>query len=191
MSPYTENKTFKSIQSNKNMLKQGDYENCSFVNCDFSNADLSDFTFIDCTFTDCNLSVAILHNTIFRDITFKSCKMLGLHLYDCNTFGLSFSFENCVLNHSSFYKTQCKKTVFSNSELQEVDFTECDVTEAQFLNCNLTNASFDNTILEKADLRSSYNYKIAPEINRIKKATFSIHGLPGLLDKYDIEIVDM
>jgi fluoroquinolone resistance protein len=47
---------------------------------------------------------------------------------------------------------------------------------------------FDHTILEKADLRSSYNYSFDPEINRIKKAMFSLQGIPGLLNKYDIEI---
>jgi len=29
---------------------------------------------------------------------------------------------------------------------------------------------------------------IDPEVNRIKKAKFSVSGVPGLLNKYDIEI---
>ncbi|HZB12656.1 MAG TPA: pentapeptide repeat-containing protein, partial [Chryseolinea sp.] len=81
-----------------------------------------------------------------------------------------------------------KKTVFKNSQLQETDFTECDVTGALFDNCDLTNATFAFTILEKADLRTSYNYSIDPEKNRVKKARFSLQGVTGLLDKYDIEI---
>jgi fluoroquinolone resistance protein len=43
-------------------------------------------------------------------------------------------------------------------------------------------------LLEKADFRTAYNYSIDPEKNRIKKAKFSIFGVTGLLDKYDIEI---
>jgi hypothetical protein len=43
--------------------------------------------------------------------------------------------------------------------------------------------------MEKADFRSAFNYSINPEINRIKKAKFSLTGLQGLLGKYDIEIV--
>jgi len=35
--------------------------------------------------------------------------MLGLRFDMCNAFGLSFSFEGCQLNHSSFYKTQLKR----------------------------------------------------------------------------------
>jgi hypothetical protein len=47
---------------------------------------------------------------------------------------------------------------------------------------------FENTLLEKADLRTAFNYSIDPEMNRVKKAKFSIAGVTGLLDKYDIEI---
>jgi uncharacterized protein YjbI with pentapeptide repeats len=81
-----------------------------------------------------------------------------------------------------------KKTVFKNSQLQEIDFSECDLTEAIFNNCDLARAIFDNTILEKADLHSAYNYSINPDTNRIRGAKFSISGITGLLDKYDIEI---
>jgi hypothetical protein len=49
-------------------------------------------------------------------------------------------------------------------------------------------ATFESTIIEKADFRTSFNYSIDPEKNRIKKARFSLAGIAGLLDKYDIEI---
>lgn len=114
--------------------------------------------------------------------------MLGLRFDDCSDFGLSFSFEGCTLNHSSFYKTKIKKTIFKNSQLQECDFSEADLTQAVFTNCDLKNAHFESTVLEKADLRTAYNYSINPELNKIKKAKFSASGIAGLLDKYDIEI---
>jgi uncharacterized protein YjbI with pentapeptide repeats len=57
-----------------------------------------------------------------------------------------------------------------------------------FDNCNLTGAAFDNTTLEKADFRTAHNYSVDPERNRVKKARFSIQGLAGLLNRYDIEI---
>jgi len=65
---------------------------------------------------------------------------------------------------------------------------ETDLTGAVFDNCDLTQAIFDHTILEKADFRTSYNYSFDPEINRIKKAKFSVPEVSGLLDKYDIDI---
>lgn len=185
---YIEDKTFERIDFTQNALAKGTYENCIFNNCNFSECELSAFQFIDCAFNGCNLSLAKLNKTVLRDVTFKDCKMLGLHFEQCSEFGLSFSFDGCQLNHSSFYKTKIKKTVFDNSELQEADFTETDLTGVVFNNCNLANALFDNSILEKADLRTAHNYSIDPETNRIKKAKFSISGISGLLNKYDIEI---
>jgi uncharacterized protein YjbI with pentapeptide repeats len=114
--------------------------------------------------------------------------MLGLRFDTCNEFGLSFSFDSCQLNHSSFYKTKIKKTIFKNSQLQEVDFAACGLTSAVFENCDLSGAVFENTDIEKADFRTSYNYSIDPEINRITKARFSILGVSGLLEKYNIII---
>jgi len=113
---------------------------------------------------------------------------LGLHFEDCSDFLFSVSFDNCILNLSSFYKRKLKKIIFKNTSLQEVDFTEADLSLAQFDNCGLRGATFVATILEKADFRNAHNYAIDPELNRIKKAKFSLGGIAGLLNKYDIEI---
>ena len=181
---YIQDQTFDRNAS----LQSGEYDNCIFNGCDFAEHDLSAFKFAECTFNGCNLSLAKLNGTAFRDVQFKDCKMLGLRFDSCNPFSLSFSFEGCQLNHSSFYKTKIKKTVFNDSQLRETDFAETDLTNAVFHNCDLMNAVFDRTILEKADFRTSYNYTIHPEANRIKKARFSVAGIAGLLSKYDISI---
>ncbi len=181
---YILDKTF----DKSSLLAKGEYENCIFNAVDLAGSDLSDFTFIDCTFSNCNLSLAKLNKTVFRDVPFNNCKMLGLRFDLCAEFGLSFSFDGCQLDHSSFYKTKIKKIVFRNSQLKETDFTESDVTGAVFDNCDLIHAVFDHTTLEKADFRTSYNYSIDPDMNRIRKAKFSISGIPGLLGKYDIDI---
>ncbi|KAA6329125.1 Pentapeptide repeat protein MfpA [termite gut metagenome] len=114
--------------------------------------------------------------------------MLGFRFDNCNDFMLSVGFENCSLNFSSFYKTKIKKTIFKNSQLREVDFSECDLTGSVFENCDLMQTTFNSTIIERTDFRTSYNYSIDPEKNRIKKARFSLFGVLGLLDKYDIKI---
>jgi len=181
---YIQDKTF---YRNDTPIK-GNYENCIFNGCDFSEKDLSGYKFTECVFNDCNLSLAKLNKTAFQDVKFNGCKMLGLRFDTFNEFGLSFWFNNFLLNHSSFYKAKIKKTNFINSQLKETDFAEADLYNSIFDNCDLERAIFDQTILEKADLRTSYNYCINPESNKIKKAKFSILGVVGLLDKYDIEI---
>jgi len=185
---YTENATYDKADFTQKQLKKGEYENCIFNNCNFSNTDLAEIKFTGCRFSGCDLSLASLKKTSFHDAVFSGCKMLGLNFGDCNDFNLSFTFKNCLLDHCSFYRTKIRKTIFTDTKLQEADFTECDLTGSVFENCDFTRAAFDGTILEKADLRTSRNFSIDPEINRIRKAKFSLSEIGGLLDKYQIEI---
>lgn len=185
---YIEDKRFDKTDFSEMMLAEGDYEGCTFSNCNFSNANFTNLHFIDCQFSGCNVSTATLTKTTFQNCKFNDCKLSGLLFEDCNSFNFTVEFIGCVLNLSSFYKMKLKKTKFKNSSLQEVDFTETDLSNSLLDNCDLSGATFQNTILEKADLRTSYNYSMDPSQNRIKKAKFSMAGIAGLLDKYDIEI---
>ena len=153
-----------------------------------STANLSGRRFIECEFFDCDLSTANLNQASFQEAHFKDCKMLGLRFDHCNPFGFIVHFENCQLSHASFYQVKLAKTAFANSKLHEVDFTESDLSGANFDHCDLLNATFDHTILEKADFRTSFNYSIDPETNRIKGAKFSLPSVIGLLNKYGIKI---
>ena len=181
-------KEFNKIDFSNQTMPSDEYEGCTFLNCDFSNAVLMHSTFDACTFESCNISMANIANAAFRDVEFKECKMLGLQFADCNEFGLSFSFDNCMLNHSSFYKRKLKKIVFKNCQLHETDFAESDITGSLLDNCDLMGAVFNQTIMEKSDFQTSYNYSINPEENRIRGAKFSLQGVAGLLDKYKIVI---
>jgi uncharacterized protein YjbI with pentapeptide repeats len=115
--------------------------------------------------------------------------MLGIQFDTCNSFGISFSFHNCTLNHAIFYGTKIKSTKFINCQLHGIDFTDCDLANAHFSNCDLLNSTFSNTNLEKADLSTSIDFSIDPEKNKLKKAKFSVSGLVGLVAKYNIDIV--
>jgi hypothetical protein len=114
--------------------------------------------------------------------------MIGIQFGDANAFGLSFSFEDCILTNASFYKNKIKKTTFINSKLNEVDFSEADLTESVFTNCDLSGAVFSFTNLERSDFRTAINYSIDPEKNKIKKSKHSVSELSGLLEKYDLKI---
>ena len=186
--PYIEETNFDKIDFAQTPLLASDYENCKFNNCHFSNYDLSNINFSECVFTGCNFSMAKTAKTSLRDVQFKECKLLGIHFEDCDRFLLSFGFDHCLLNLSSFYTLQLKKTVFKNCSLIEVDFSEANLTESVFDHCDLTNALFDNSVLEKADLRTAYNYSINPERNKIRKAKFSLPEVLGLLGGFDIVI---
>src|SRR4051794_32746946 len=185
---YIEDKILNQADIAEIPFQQNEFENCTLNQCDFSGGDFSDSIFIECTFNNCNLSLVKLSGTTFRDVKFSGCKMMGLIFYDCSKFGLAFNFDDCTLDHSSFYQTKITKAIFKNSRFHETDFTDCNLTGTVFNNCDLLTAKFENSILTKADLRTAYNYSIDPELNKIKGAKFSFPAVAGLLTKYNIII---
>ncbi len=188
MPNYLADQTFEKIDFSLETPTAKEYDHCTFINCNFANTDLSNINFNECEFTGCNMSMAKLIKTSFREAKFKHCKLFGLHFEDCNPMLFSVQFDTCQLNFSSFYKLKMKKTIFKNTVLQEVDFTATDLTGAIFKDSDLNRAKFENTLLEGADFRSAQHFILNPEQNRIKKAKFSLQGLPGLLTSYAIEV---
>jgi fluoroquinolone resistance protein len=134
------------------------------------------------------LSNAKIDGTAFRQVVFKECKMLGLRFDLCNVFLLSFAFDHCQLNFSSFYLLKIKNTQFRACTLQEVDFSECDLSKSSFAESDLSGAIFDQTNLEQADFATAYHFNIIPEKNKILKAKFSKQNIEGLLSHYKIVI---
>jgi len=185
---YFKEKKFDGINYTQEKLEKGEYEKCIFDNCIFSKVNLIDFNFVDCEFKICDLSMAKVLNTAFRDVKFTGCKLFGLHFEDCNKFVFAVVFDGCRLNLSSFYKLSLKNITFKDCNLKDVDFTESNLSGMIFENCNLTGAIFENSNLEKADFRTSVNFSINPENNRVNKAKFTFAGALGLLDKYNIVI---
>jgi len=185
---YIVDKTFSKLDFEEDPIPHGDYEECEFVNCNFAGADLGKFVFIDCNFNGCNLAMAKTAGTSFRNNNFTDCKLTGVQFSECDPFLFAVNFEKCILNLASFYKQKMKNARFSNCSMNEVDFTQTDLTGATLHNCDLAKAVFDQSNIEKADLRSSFNYSIDPTINRVKKARFSMPGAVGLLDHLDVRI---
>lgn len=183
---FTVEQHFYDIQFADTPLEPGDYENCSFVSCNFANFDLTGFEFVDCRFEECDFSMAIITGTAFKGVHFENCKLLGLSFDRCNEFLLSMTFSGCQLTLASFQKLKLKNTSFASCNLREVDFTQSDLTGSTLAECDLAAAIFENTNLEKADLRSAFNFSIDPSNNRIRKAKFSRESLSGLLDKFGI-----
>ena len=186
--PLTTDAAFENIDYAEHPLPHGEYENCTFTNCTLHHADLSGFVFRGCAFTACDFSLATVRNTTFRDARFTECKLMGVHFDTCNKLLLTVEFDACMLKHSTFHKLALKKTRFAGCTLHDADFTDADLTQSVFDRCDLLNAQFDRTTLRQADLRTSFNYIIDPEKNNVKKARFSLSGVVGLLQKYDVVV---
>ncbi|HVS94543.1 MAG TPA: pentapeptide repeat-containing protein [Mucilaginibacter sp.] len=184
-----EDRTFTKITAADPVLASRQFEYCKFISCDLSGADFSNILFIDCVFEDCNLSLANLSNAGLQNIRFKNCKFSGVNFGRSLDFLMEMHFDGCNLDNAIFYKKKNKKAIFKDCSMIETDLTEADLSDCKFDNCNMHRATFDQTILKSADLSSSYNFIIDPDNNMIKGAKFSVHGLPGLLVKYGIEVV--
>ncbi|HWR02042.1 MAG TPA: pentapeptide repeat-containing protein [Chlorobaculum sp.] len=166
----------------------GVYEECRFRHCNFSGADLSGVIFRNCTFESCDISLAKLAGTGLQEVRFVNSKLLGLNFIGCRKLLLRTEFERCMLKLAVFNGLDMRNTKFADCDLREADFTNTNLGGASFGDCDLRQALFFHTNLENADFRTAFNYSIPPETNRIRKAKFSIHGLAGLLEVYEIEI---
>jgi uncharacterized protein YjbI with pentapeptide repeats len=181
-------KTFEKVLYFNQKVNNREFDGCIFRNCDFSASDFSYNTFIDCEFIDCNMGMTKLTGSSLKSVSFKTCKLLGIEFHLCEDFLFSVDFENCILDYSSFANKKMPKTRFLNCSMKEVVFIGADLTKSVFENANLDNAVFNDTQLKEADFTTAYNYKIDPEFNPMKKAKFSMMGIPGLLEKYDLKI---
>ena len=185
---YYAEETFNGTDFTLESFNPGDYENCRFLNCRFTNINLSGCTLIDCEFVDCDLSNVKLAGVSIQNCSFTNCKMVGSPFHNCTKFGFSATFKSCNLNFSSFFKLDVSRCTFDDCQLQDVDFSQAVLTGVVFEYCDFAKATFSSTTLLRTDLRSSYNFSINPEQNQIRGALFSIQGLPGLLEKYNIVV---
>jgi uncharacterized protein YjbI with pentapeptide repeats len=183
-----EDKVFTSIDFTTRGVSPSVYEYCSFKHCDFSKLSLENFRFLECDFSECNFSNALFTNTSLQNVTFSSCKLIGIAFEECNSFNFSVTFDGVNLDHCTFYKMDVRKIKFKKSSLMEADFTEANCKGVSFEQCDMSRAYFDNTNLQEADFMTAMNYVISPLSNQIKGAKFSKDGVEGLLKVFGIVV---
>jgi fluoroquinolone resistance protein len=182
-------KTFEDISYSGKTVKGREFEECTFKGCDFSNSDFSHNKFLQCTFEKCNLSMMKLNSTALQDAVFNNCKLMGVNFSECQDFLFSVRFDSCILDYAVFMGKKMPKTRFSKSSLKEVSFIQAGLSDCLFDHADLSGAIFNGTDLTGANFITALNYGMDPELNILKKASFSLDGLPGLLLKHKIKIV--
>ena len=144
---------------------------------------------MDCEFIDCNLSMLELQGSSLKNVTFKNCKLLGISFENCDDFLFQVYFENAVLDFAGFNNKKMPKTKFVNCSLRETSFVGTHLKQSSFEKCDLQGAIFNESDLTECNFTTATNYQIDPQFNVLKKARFSLQGIPGLLEKYDIKII--
>lgn len=184
-----DDKVFEEISHAGKTVSGREFNGCTFKRCDLSDSNFTNNKFIECVFDGCNLSMMKLAKSSLNNVEFKNCKILGVNLSDCQDFLFSVAFEGCILDYASFMGKKMPKTRFVKSSLKEVSFSQANISGSVFDDCDLNGAIFNRTDLSGANFITAYNYDIDPEINLVKKASFSAQGIHGLLSKYQIRIV--
>lgn len=165
-----------------------EFEECTFRKLELSRTAFTNTNFINCHFEGCNLTRVELKNTKLYDVRFAGCKLAHVDFSFCNAFGFYIGCQDCQLDYTIFIDRKLKKAQFVDCSIKEAQFIKCDLTGTVFKHCNLELARFEGNNLSQADFTSSYNLELNPDDNKVKKARFSLHNLPGLMTKYDLVI---
>ncbi|MFD2569483.1 pentapeptide repeat-containing protein [Spirosoma soli] len=182
------NEVFTDIEQLPLVWADHEFEQCTFKKLDLSRAVLAKANLINCRFEDSKLTQVDLTQAKLNDVKFINCQLPQVDFSVCNSFGFGVAFDGCQLDYAVFLNLKLKKTSFIDCSMKEVHFVACDLTGSGFKNCNLELAKFDNNNLSQVDFSTSYHVSLDPAENKVKKARFSVHNLPGLLTKYDLVI---
>lgn len=167
------------------------FENCEFVGINFSELS-SDFTFksvsfTDCVFKSCNLANQNLTNTIFRNVKFEACNLIGINY--CNMKRVEgLSYADCKLNFSSWQSLKLKKMPVLNCQVIDADFSGSDLSESAFTNSILSGTNFNGATLVQADFRGAKDYLFDVRTAKLKGLKLSMPEAMNLLQVLDINV---
>lgn len=185
---------FEKIDLYQVMIKNAEFEECTFTSCDFSEAIFRSCRFIDCHFINCNMSVMRLTDSKLSGCSFESCKLLGIDWTMCDWKSLLSSepmkFSQCILNDSNFFGIEMDRIEMKECSVKETDFRSGSFKNAIFTACDFKGALFGNTHLEYANFADASNTNIDFKYNYLKGAIFSRFEALYLLESMGIVLVD-
>src|SRR6187431_523865 len=187
-------KTFDGLDATGESFTEIVFENCIFQQCNFSDRRFYKCKFVDCVFTASNLSNINVDYSKFFDTSFNQSKLVGVDWTKADwprfNFTAPISFNECIINDSSFFGLALSELVLEHCKAHDVDFRSGTFTKAKFSYTDFTNSLFMKTNLREADFSEAENYDIDIFNNEIKAARFSRHEAVRLLNSLDIELVD-
>ena len=185
---------FKGLSLHGEKVTKAEFETCTFISCDFSETFFSSCRFVECRFENCNLSLMKLTSTKMSDVTFESCKMIGIDWTMGDWKSLlsaePIRFSECILNDSNFLGLTLDEMVMKECRAKEVDFRNATLKKSNFKGTDFKGALFENTHLEEANFTEAQNTNINIHTNHLKGAIFSRYEALFLLETMGIVLVD-
>lgn len=186
--------TFNQLDVPETLLREVEFEACTFRECDFSSARWQYCRFINCQFIACNLSVVDLTGSRLFGVSFTDSKLIGIDWTKANwpIYHLDFelSFQRCLLNDASFFGLTLHELQMAGCRLHDVDFREGDFRQSVLTDCDFTASQFMRTNLQQADLTDSHGFALNVLENQVTGAKFSRYEALVLLESLGIELVD-
>lgn len=180
-------KVLSNITLTKKSIKDKEFEECRFIKLHLTDCKIEKCKFINCSFEDCILSAIKPFNSIFFEVEFKECKVIGCD-WTLSAKVDSLSFSNSQISYSNFRFLKLTKLKLINCIAKEADFTETDLSEGDFTGTDFEGARFLKTNLTRANFRKAINYLIDIKSNTITKAQFSYPEAINLLKCMDITV---
>lgn len=186
--------TFEQCDMAHGSFRDIEFEDCLFADCDFSAARFQNCRFNQCRFKRCNLSLAVFAASRLFGVTFVDSKLVGVDWTraDWPDFHKDFelTFQQCILNDSSFYGLTMQQLAIYECRVQEVDFRHGNFSAASFTQNDFTGSLFVQTNLSRADFSGSEGVSINVLENTLRGAKFSRFEALSLLESLGIELVD-
>jgi len=185
---------FEKIVISSEIIKNAEFEECTFISCNFSETLFRSCRFIDCRFENCNLSLLKLTDTMISGCEFIDSKMIGIDWTMCDWRSLLSSepmrFKECILNDSNFYGLTQDRMEMKSCSVRESDFGSGSFKNANFSSSDFKGTLFSDTHLEYANFKEAVNTNINLTTNYVKGAVFSQHEALYLLENMGIVLVD-
>lgn len=182
---------FKQLDATQATLKGIEFFDCTFERCRFVEAEFISCKFIDCSFKDCDLSLASVRDSTFNAAKFESCNVMGINWTEAQ-WGMmtGIHFEECTLNHGSFFGIDLTRSAFLICIIRNVDFAEANLSGVDCRGSDFENSRFHQTDLTQADFTGAKSYTINAGTNTLKKTKFSLPAAMALLHSLDIVLVE-
>jgi uncharacterized protein YjbI with pentapeptide repeats len=189
-----EGREFRDLEVQGGHITNIEFEGCRFTGCCFLESRFEICHFVDCVFDSCDLGLVVVSGCTFAAVRFRNCQLLGINWTAASwpKVGLlrAIGFENCCLNHSTFFGLSLREMDIIDCQARDVDFAEADLTRANLSGTDLAQSRFLNTNLTETDLELALNYSIAPNQNLLKRTRVTLPEAMALLRGLDIELVE-
>ena len=149
---------------------------------------------MDCTFVRCDLSLCSVEECSFTTTEFIDSRIIGVNWTEASwpALGLfdAIGFERCAISHSTFVGLRLRRVKIVDCVAHDVDFAEANLSEAVCVGTDFKDSRFLHTDLSEADFTGARNYAIAPTLNTLRKARFSLPEAMALLYGLDIILTE-